>query len=94
MTYINITKFVRINSLEKDHSMIETRRSKNVVIFIATILRFVLSRKIINSKRLIAISQYKKYSKKLTISTIASKFIELSVSQELHLLENDEASNN
>ena len=77
--------------------MIETRRSKNVVIFIATILRFVLSRKVINSKRLIAIFQYKKIFQKIsipTISTIASKFIELSVSQELHLLENDEASNN
>ena len=48
MAYINITKFVLINSLEKDHSMIETRRLKNVVIFIQTILSFVLSRKIIN----------------------------------------------
>ena len=28
MTYINITKFVLINYLEKDHSMIETRRLK------------------------------------------------------------------
>ena len=65
MTYINITKFVRINSLEKDHSMIETRRSKNVVIFIATILRFVLSRKTISSKRLIAIFQYKKIFQKI-----------------------------
>ena len=45
MTYINITKFVLINSLEKDHSMIETRRLKNVVVFIQTILSFVLSRK-------------------------------------------------
>ena len=33
--------------LEKDDSMIETRRLKNVVIFIQTILSFVLSRKII-----------------------------------------------
>ena len=32
--------------LEKDHSMIETCRLKNVVIFIQTILSFVLSRKI------------------------------------------------
>ena len=48
MTYINITKFVLINKLEK-HSMIETRRLKNVVIFIQTILSFVLSRKIINT---------------------------------------------
>ena len=37
MTYINLTKFVLINQLEKDHSMIETRRLKNVVIFIQTI---------------------------------------------------------
>ena len=48
MAYINITKFVLINSLEKDHSMIETRRLKNVVIFIQTILSFVLPGKIIN----------------------------------------------
>ena len=39
MTYINITKFVLINQLEKDHSMIETRRLKNAVIFIQTILK-------------------------------------------------------
>ena len=48
MTYINITKFVLINQLEKDHSMIETRRLKNIVIFIQTIVSFVLSRKIVN----------------------------------------------
>ena len=48
MTYINITKFVLINQLEKDHGMIETRRLKNAVIFIQTILIFVLSRKIVN----------------------------------------------
>ena len=46
MTYINITKFVLISKLEKDHSMIETRRLKNVVAFIQTVLSFVLSRKI------------------------------------------------
>ena len=34
--------------LEKDLSMIERRRLENVVIFIETILSFVLSRKIIN----------------------------------------------
>ena len=45
MTYINIAKFVLINELEKDHSMIVTRCLKNVVIFIQTILNFVLSRK-------------------------------------------------
>ena len=32
MTYINIIKFVLINLLEKDHSMIETRRLRNVKI--------------------------------------------------------------
>ena len=45
MTYININKFVLINSLEKDHSMIETRRLKSVAIFIQTILSFVLAKK-------------------------------------------------
>ena len=28
MSYINITKFVLINQLEKDHSLIEMRRLK------------------------------------------------------------------
>ena len=37
-------------NVEKDHSMIETRRLENVVIFIQTILCFVLSRKNINMK--------------------------------------------
>ena len=37
MTYINITKFALIIYLEKDHSMIEERRLKYVVIFIQTI---------------------------------------------------------
>ena len=36
MAYINIAKFVLIDSLEKDHSMIKTCRSKNVGIFIKT----------------------------------------------------------
>ena len=48
MTDVNFTKFVLINLLEKDHSMIETCCLKNVVIFTQTILSFVLSRKIIN----------------------------------------------
>ena len=48
MIYINITNFVLIGYLEIDHSMIGTRRLKNVVIFFETILSFVLSRKIIN----------------------------------------------
>ena len=48
MTYVNITKFVIINYLEKGHSMIETRRLKNVVIFIQALLSFVLLRKIVN----------------------------------------------
>ena len=47
MIYINITNFVLISELEKDHSMIETRRLKNVVIFFQTIITFVLSRKTI-----------------------------------------------
>ena len=46
MTCINVDEFVLISYLEKDHSMIETRRLKNVVIFIETILSFVLLRKI------------------------------------------------
>ena len=48
MTCINVAVFVLISELEKDHSVIETRRLKNVVIFVQTILSFVLSRKIIN----------------------------------------------
>ena len=43
MIYINITNFILISELKKDHSMIETRRLKNVAIFIETILSFVLS---------------------------------------------------
>ena len=40
--------FVKMkNVYTKDHSMVETRRLKNVVIFIQTILSFVLSRKIV-----------------------------------------------
>ena len=46
MIYINITNFVLISSLEKDRSMIETRRLKNVIFFQA-VISFVLSRKII-----------------------------------------------
>ena len=38
MAYKNITKFVVINQLEKDHSMIETPRLKNDVIFIQIVL--------------------------------------------------------
>ena len=45
MTCINVAVFVLISKLEKNHSMIETRRLKNVVIFVQTILSFVLSRK-------------------------------------------------
>ena len=33
MNFMNITSFVLINYLEKDHSMIKTCRLKNVVIF-------------------------------------------------------------
>ena len=45
MTYI---KFAVINKLEKGHSMIQTRPLKNVVIFIQSILSFVLLIKIGN----------------------------------------------
>ena len=48
MIYLNITNFALISYLEKDHSMTETRRFKNVVIFFQTIINFVLSRKIKN----------------------------------------------
>ena len=46
LTFVNITKFVLISYLEKDHDMIETRRLKNVVIFMQTVLSSVLSIKI------------------------------------------------
>ena len=39
MIYINITNFVLISYLEKDHSMTETRHLKNVIFF-QTILSF------------------------------------------------------
>ena len=38
MTCINVAEFVLISSFEKDNGMIETRRLKNVVIFIQTLL--------------------------------------------------------
>ena len=44
--YLNITNFVLISYFEKDHSMIESRRLKNVAIFLQTILSFVLPKKI------------------------------------------------
>ena len=50
MIYIKIVNFVIMSYLEKDHSMIERRRLKNIAIFIQTILSFVLSRKIIKMK--------------------------------------------
>ena len=43
MTCINVAEFVLISLLEKGHGMIETCRLKNVI-FILTILSFVLSR--------------------------------------------------
>ena len=46
MIWVNITNFVLISWLEKAHSMTETRGLKNVVIFIQSILVFVLWRKI------------------------------------------------
>ena len=48
MTCINVTEFLLISYLEKDGSMIETHRLKNVAVFIQTVLSFVLSGKIIN----------------------------------------------
>ena len=48
MSCINVAKFVLINQLEKDLSMIETCRLKNVLNFIQTTLSFVLPWKIIN----------------------------------------------
>ena len=42
MTYLNITKFVLINELEKDQSMIEMRRLKNVAVSIQTFLKHFL----------------------------------------------------
>ena len=38
MIYINITNFVLISKLEKDHSMIETCPLKGIAILIQTIL--------------------------------------------------------
>ena len=40
MIYINVTNFVLISKLEKDHNMIETCRFKNVF-FIQTILKLI-----------------------------------------------------
>ena len=54
MIYINITNFVLISKHEKDHSMVETRRLKNVF-FLQTILSFVLPRKIINIKNMLLV---------------------------------------
>ena len=42
---MNILNFVLISLFEKDHGIIETRLLKSVVLFIQTILSFVLSRK-------------------------------------------------
>ena len=48
-----------------------------------------------NSEKLIIILQYKNmFKKNQNISTIASKYLEFSVSQELPLLKNDDKSNN
>ena len=38
MIYVNITSFALISYIEKDYSMIDTRRLKNVVIFFQTVL--------------------------------------------------------
>ena len=70
MSCINVPVSVLISYLEKDHSMIETRRLKNVVIFVQTILSFVLSRNIINIYNDIArkyenvtVKDFRKYEK-------------------------------
>ena len=42
MLYIIITNFLPVSLLRKDHSMIETHRLKNVVIFFKIILSLVL----------------------------------------------------
>ena len=47
-----------------------------------------------NSEKLIIILQYNTIFQNKTISTIASKYIEFSISQELPLLKNDDVSNN
>ena len=47
MIYVSITNIVLISWLEKNHSIIEMHRLKNVIYF-QKILSFVLSRKIIN----------------------------------------------
>ena len=47
-----------------------------------------------NSEKLIIILQYNKIFQNKTISTIASKYIEFSISQQLPLLKNDDVSNN
>ena len=44
MIYINITNFVLISLLEKDHSMVETRGLKNVVIFIRGFIEICTSK--------------------------------------------------
>ena len=70
MTCINVAEFALISQLEKDHSMIETHPLKNVVIFIQTILSFMLSRKMINIYNDIArkygnvtVKNFRKYEK-------------------------------
>ena len=41
MVHINMANFVLISQLEKDHSMIQKRRLKNVVIYIQKLLRWI-----------------------------------------------------
>ena len=70
MTCVNVAVFVLISWLENDRGVIETRRLKNVVIFVQTILSFMLSRKIINIYNDIArkygnvtVKDFRKYEK-------------------------------
>ena len=75
MTCINVVEFVLISSLEKGHSMIETRCLKNVVIFIQKILDFALSRKTINiyndiASKLVALELLIIFSNKLFLTNV------------------------
>ena len=54
MVYINSTNFAPISLIEKDHSMIETRRLKDVLIF-SKQLKIMLSREILLSRKIINI---------------------------------------
>ena len=75
MTCINVAEFVPISWLEKDHSMIETRRLKNGVIFIQTILSFVLSRKLIFIR--LSSNHYMRYLGERNKNYISKKYLNI-----------------